>query len=121
MPLVSWLFSHLVSWSVTKHDSHYSPIRRPATGPCTARPDHRHSSVGRQTRPPARPSGEPCSIPRRGRRLSSSFKCPERFRDPSSLLFNGHRICFPRGKAAGAWNWALTEVKNECSYISTLL
>jgi hypothetical protein len=28
---------------------------------------------------------------------------PDRSRGPPSLLYNGYRMVFPRGKAAGAW------------------
>jgi hypothetical protein len=33
--------------------------------------------------------------------------CPNRFWDPPSLLYNGHRV-FPEGKAARVWLWPTT-------------
>jgi glutamine synthetase len=37
-----------------------------------------------------------------GSRIFSSQRCPDRLWGPSSLLYNGHRELFLRGKAAGA-------------------
>ena len=79
------------------------------------------AQLSRQTIPRAGSSGKPCSIQLSVRRVSPSLKHAERFRGPPSLLLNGYRLSFPWVKATGAWIWALIEVTNECSYISTLI
>jgi hypothetical protein len=43
-----------------------------------------------------------------GSRIFFSPRRPDLLSGPPSLLSNGHRELFPRGKAAGAWSWALT-------------
>jgi hypothetical protein len=40
-------------------------------------------------------------------RIFSSPRRPERFWGSPSLLANGYRRLFPRGKAAGAWSWPI--------------
>jgi hypothetical protein len=35
---------------------------------------------------------------------------PDRPWGPPSLLYNGYRISFPGGKAAGVWSWPLTPI-----------
>jgi hypothetical protein len=46
-------------------------------------------------------------IPGRGRVCFSTQQRPDRLWGPLSLLSNGHRGLFLRGKAAGAWRWTL--------------
>jgi hypothetical protein len=48
-------------------------------------------------------------------RFFSSLQCPHRPLGPTSLLSNGYRWKFPRGKETEEWSWPLTpsaEVKN---------
>jgi hypothetical protein len=50
--------------------------------------------------------------PERGWEFISSPPCPDRLRDPPSLLSNGYQGLFPwGGKAAGAWSWPLTSIQ----------
>jgi hypothetical protein len=47
-----------------------------------------------------------------GARIFTSPCRPDRLGGPPSLLSNGYRSLYPRGKAAGVWNWPLTS--KEC-------